>query len=265
MTANITPQSTELARTLPDSWRGGVRLKRAVSWPARDVIALTQTFSGSASRTIVTHAASLIAQVEVLSGAVTFPLTSGTVRAPRRFIMVVPPRSVLPIRFEEATVATVGLGTMADREPRRQPALLEWSTAMPLEWPALSAAPLVAVLDADADVAPAIVAARRLLHDDLAGAAPIRLAARRLGLRADSLSREFVRAYGCPPKQYCTRARMFDAVIALLTGAGILDAALRAGFGDLKRFYDHFRQMLETTPGTYASIKNRQDTARRPK
>lgn len=55
---------------------------------------------------------------------------------------------------------------------------------------------------------------------------------------------------------------MFDAVIVLLTGARILDAALRAGFGDVTRFYTHFRKMLETTPGTYAAIKNRQDDRR---
>lgn len=262
MKSTTEPDASDLTRSLPDSWRGGVRLERAVSWPARNVVALTQTFSGSGSRTIVTHTASLIAQVEVLSGEVAFPLASGTVRAPRRFILVVPPRSVLPIRFDEATLTSVGLGTMAPLEPRQRPALLEWSTDTPLEWPVLSTAPLLATLDADAGVAAAIVAARRLLHEDLAVVAPIRLAARRQGMRADSLSREFARAYGCPPKQYCTKARMFDAVIGLLTGARILDAALRAGFGDLKRFYTHFRQMLETTPGTYASIKNRQDPIR---
>lgn len=257
---NATPKNHE--RSLPDSRRGGLLLKRSVSWPARDVVALTQTFSGNGSRTIVTHRASLIAQVEVLSGEITFPLAAGAIQAPPRFILVVPPRSVLPIAFSEASITSIGLGTTAALEQRTTPALLEWPADTPLEWRVMTAAPEITALEADAAVSPAVAAARHLLHDDLSVAAPIRLAARRRGIRADSLSREFARAYGCPPKQYCTRARMFDAVISLLTGARILDAAFGTGFGDLKRFYAHFRQILQTTPGTYAAIKNRQDASR---
>lgn len=249
-------------RSLPDRCRGGLLLKRAVSWPARDVVALTQTFSGNGSRTVVTHAASLIAQVEVLAGEITFPLAVRTFEAPRRFILVVPPRSVLPIAFHDARIASVGLGTTRDVERRTLPAVLAWPAGTPLDWAAMSEAPTITTLDADADVPAAVVAVRRLLHEHRSAAAPIRLAARLGGMRPDSLSRDFTRAYGCPPKQYCTRARMFDAVIGLLMGARILDAAFSTGFGDLKRFYVHFRQILQTTPGTYATIKNRQDASR---
>ena len=257
----ITPGAVapEHVRTLPERRREGLSLERSVSWPARDVVALTQTFNGDGSRTIVTHNAALIAMVEVRSGTITFPLAAGTVCAPPRFILVVPPRSVLPIAFLDAHVTSVGLGTIAALERHTVPALLEWPKGMPLEWPAMTASPTIATLDADATVPPAVVAVRSSLHDDLSATAPVRLAARRRGIRADSLSRDFARAYGCPPKQYCTRARMFDAVIVLLNGARILDAAFNAGFRDLKRFYTHFRQMLQTTPGTYASVKNRQD------
>jgi AraC-like DNA-binding protein len=73
------------------------------------------------------------------------------------------------------------------------------------------------------------------------------------------LTRAFTLAYGVPPKQYCNRARLFEAVIRLLSGVPIIEVALASGFNDLKRFYAQFRQLVRATPGVYAHVKKRQD------
>jgi AraC-like DNA-binding protein len=79
----------------------------------------------------------------------------------------------------------------------------------------------------------------------------------------ETLARRFADAYRITPKQYCHRARLFDAAILLFDGASVLDAALRAGFNDLTRFYTQFRRLLGGTPGAYARIRQRQDAVAR--
>ena len=61
----------------PDTRRGGVTLRRALLRAGDGLIGLSQTFEGDGLRVIVTHDASLLAVVDVLAGAVAFPLASG--------------------------------------------------------------------------------------------------------------------------------------------------------------------------------------------
>jgi len=114
-------------------------------------------------------------------------------------------------------------------------------------------------LDADAGVAQPIVRARRLLHQLIAHPAPVRTAANSVGICTETISRGFSRAYKLSPKQYCHRARLHEAVLRLIAGSTIIDAAFDAGFCDLKRFYKQFKRLLGVTPGTYTHIKKRQD------
>jgi len=114
-------------------------------------------------------------------------------------------------------------------------------------------------LDADAGVAQPIVQARRLLHHLISHPAPVRTAANSVGICAETISRGFSCAYKLSPKQYCHRARLHEAVLRLIAGATIIDAAFDAGFCDLKRFYNQFKRLLGVTPGAYTHIKKRQD------
>jgi AraC-like DNA-binding protein len=108
-------------------------------------------------------------------------------------------------------------------------------------------------------------AARERLHDLIAHPAPVRATAASLGIHADALTRAFGQVYGVSPKEYCHRARLFEAALLLLTGAAILDVAFDAGFNDLSRFYAQFRRHLGTTPGVYARVGKRQDPAADPR
>lgn len=253
---------TALPLSLAGTRRGQLTVCRQVL-PARDgLIGLRQVFSGSDLRVVVTHEASVVALVQVEAGAVTFPLASGEVAAPRRFLLALPPRGIVPIRFHGASVRSDGI---ADFAPLWSGKAALWPSAlcdMPLSRGAVRALldPAAAtLLDADAAIAPAVVRARALLHDQLALPAPVRVAALRVGLAADTLTRLFSSAYALPPKQYCHRARLFEAVLRLLSGRSILETALAVGFNDVSRFYRQFKRVVCATPGEYAEIRKRQD------
>jgi AraC-like DNA-binding protein len=244
---------------IPPTLRGDLVLERRARRCEDGGVALSHAFRGNGTRVLITNTACLLAKVEVVSGSVSFPLASGLVPAPPRFVLWVPPRTLLPVRFQHATVQSEGLGTF---EPlRRSPdgaALLRWPEGAPLSTELLRCEPL-AQLDADAQLPEAMVRARRLLHESLDQGAPVRGVAAELGLDADALSRAFTRAFGLTPKQYCHRARLFDASLKLLSGATILSAALETGWNDLSRFYAQFRRFLFATPGVYARAGKRQD------
>lgn len=235
--------------------RGEVVIQRSVWRAGPGLIGLRQRFTGDGVRVLVTHDASLLAVVEVLEGRVSFPLPGGEREAPVRFVLSVPPRSVLPIRYHQAVADSDGLG--------RRGAFVEgvpWlgaGTAFALD--AMVQAPRLFALDADAGVPAAVARSRAALHAHLSDVAPVRAAARDVGLAPDSLTRAFAAAYGLSPKQYCTRARLFDAAIGLFCGAPVISAALSAGFNDVSRFYAQFKRLLHSTPARYARAGNRQD------
>ncbi len=246
MSAMAVPAET----AIPATRRGGLLLERSVRF-AGGAVLMRHRFAGDDVRVIVTHEAALRSLVDVRAGALSVPLAGGEVVAPRRFVLAVPPRSVLPIRFHAADVVSDGVGA---------PRALDGHAAAALEAAgddARTHGELLARLDPDAGVAPPIARARAYLHELLDDAAPVQRAAARVGIAPETLTRAFARAYGIAPKQYCHRARLFDAAIRLLEGASVLDAALRAGFNDLTRFYTQFRGLLGSTPGRYARIRRR--------
>jgi AraC-like DNA-binding protein len=228
------------SRDVLSSDRGSVKLSRRVLRDDQGRIRLLQRFEGDGRRVIVTHAAAVTAEVEVERGEVSFPLVGGTVIAPRRFTMFLPPRSVVPIAFSGAILSSDGVASFAS-SARGLPSINEHE------------------LDADRDVTPSVARARALLHDRLADPAPIGAVAREVGLAVETLSRSFAHAYVIAPKEYVHRARLFAAVLHILSGARIVDSAFQSGFADLSRFYQQFRRLLGATPGAYARIKKRQD------
>jgi transcriptional regulator GlxA family with amidase domain len=163
-------------------------------------------------------------------------------------VLAVPPRSVLVMRFEQADVSAKGTGAVGALDGHRVPSI-EQTEAAPSNVP----------LDPDLGVAPVLATARARLHDVIGAPAPVRTVAAAVDLRPETLTRRFAATYGIEPKHYCHRARLFDAAVRLFAGATIVDAALEAGFNDLKRFYVQFRRLLHATPGEYAAIRKRQD------
>lgn len=253
--------------SLPETTRGAITLRRQLLRAEDGLVGLAQVFEGDGVRVIVTHGAWLLALVEVARGDVGFPLARGEVVPPRRFILSLPPRTVLPMRFEAAVVRSEGVASFTDGVLGPKAALLDAGSVeqAPLDLRrarASAGAPLVAALDADVGVAAHVARARRALHGMLARPAPVRDAARGAGVAPETLTRAFEDAYRITPKQYCHRARLFAGALRLLAGKTILEAAFDAGFNDVTRFYTQFRRLLGATPGAYTAIRKRQDARR---
>ena len=243
------------------SWsseRAGVRLERRRVAARDGLVGLEQTFRGNGTRVAVTHHASVVAQVTIRRGALAIGGPGSEIAAPAAFVLVVPPRSVVRMCFHDAVVTSVGV---AGKVPLVGPPSLRSFFAFPLDGPGTASAAagdVLVALDPDADPPHFVVAARAALHRHLGHPAPVRRAARAVNVAPETLARAFQRAYGLGAKEDCHRARLFDAVIALLGGAAIAQSAFDAGFNDLKRFYTQFRRTVGATPGDYA-IKKRQD------
>jgi len=240
---------------IPATRRGRIVLERSVRFE-RGVAMLRQRFVGDDVRVIVTHQGSLRATVEILAGEIAFGV-AGTFTAPSRFVLSVPPRTVLAIHFRGADVISDGAGAPRALDGYQVP------TIEPFTHDVLAPSAPVATFDPDTAIAATLVRARRMLHEHLGDPAPVRRAAAFAGMAPETLTRGFARAYGIAPKQYCHRARLFDAALRLLGGTSVVEAARTAGFNDLSRFYAQFRGLLGTTPGRYARIRNRQDGPKR--
>jgi AraC-like DNA-binding protein len=246
--------------------RGTVSVDRRVLAVSPHQVQLAQRFHGTGDRAVVTHGASVLALVRVEAGALHFVVGQSEHPAPRRFWLVIPPRNIVRMRFCAAKVVSEGLARFAlpvagpPRVVACETGAQPWSPDAAAAAPSL---PATLLLDADDD-APAARGARQLLHQLLAHPAPVRAAARRLGVKSDSLTRSFGRAYGLAPKEYCHRARLFEAVLRLLTGRAIVRVAFDVGFNDLSRFYAQFRRHLGATPGLYTAVGKRQDQDEAP-
>jgi AraC-like DNA-binding protein len=240
--------------------RGGVSIERRLVSAGRGRVSLAQTFRGSGVRAVVTHGASIATEIRVMEGALSFPLAGGEVAGPTRFLLVVPPRSALRMRFAGAWVESVGTAILGAEGGG--PAFLVPGAGL-ADGPEIDPVQPVGAgrieIDADRGVERPLRAARAALHELVTHPAPVRAAARRVGVAPETLTRGFSRAYGLSPKQYCQRARVFEAVLRLLAGEAVIEAGLAAGFADLGRFYAAFRRIVGSTPGVYARIRNRQD------
>jgi AraC-like DNA-binding protein len=240
--------------------RGNIVFERSL-YIADGTVMLRHRFTGNDTRVLITHDGAMRSVVEVRRGRVVMPLASGEVIAPARFVLAVPPRSIVPIRFEHADVVSDGGCATRVLDEHAVPAIEAVAPSSAVRDAIACPGPVVAVLDPDAGVACALARARAALHAAIGEPAPVRFAATAAGLAPETLVRQFSDAYRITPKQYCHRARLFDAAVLLFEGASVLDAALRAGFNDLRRFYVQFRRLLGSTPGEYARIRKRQDAA----
>jgi AraC-like DNA-binding protein len=247
------------------SQRGDLKLRRQIKRRPDGIVGLEQHFRGTALRTLVTHDYAIVSVIHVRRGQLSFPLTSGEIRAPSHLVLVVPKRSVLPMRFTDAEVDSSGIADKAVEG--NSPAARFIATHAEHDHVAAGAgAALIAdrsafALDPDAGVLAYIRRARMLLHENLGLWSPVARLAQEVGVCPETLNRGFQRAYHLGPKTYFDKARLFSSLLLILEGRNIMEAAFSSGFGDLKRFYHQFGEKIGATPGSYARIGNRQDRA----
>lgn len=244
------------------SKRGRLELRRRVVTRSDGLIGLEQEYFGTDIRTVVTQDFLLVTRIEVQRGALSFPLAAGEVMAPKHFLLLIPPRTVLPMKFDDAHVLSSG-AARPDTAWGSASALLPTTGAArtidAATVPAILASPNHVTLEPDGGVPEYARIARVFLHENLSARAPISRAARQAGVRPETLTRTFQAAYHLSPKAYSNKARLFQSVLRLLDGGKISETAFSSGFGDLKRFYAQFSRMIGSTPGEYARVRKRQD------
>jgi AraC-like DNA-binding protein len=94
---------------------------------------------------------------------------------------------------------------------------------------------------------------RALLDAEVAEPLTLAAAGRRLGASPAHLVRCFTRTYGVAPHAYRIGRRIEIAREQLLEGRPAADVALGVGFSDQSHFARHFKRLVGTTPGRYAS------------
>lgn len=247
--------------------RHRLRLQRKVL-PRQDAfIGLEQIFDGNGLRTLVTHDAFVVTCIEIRAGTLSMPLPSGEVLLPARLVLFIPPRCVVPMHFADASVHSTGIaGFDSNRVDRlaflpvdAAPSFADADAILRLQ-----RSPGVCRLEPEGGVPFAIRKARALLHEGLGELRLIQKVARQAGMSTEALGRGFRAAYQLTPRAYCQKARIFHAVLKILSKRSIIESALEAGFADLKRFYVQFRKLHGGTPGAYEKARKRQDTGGTP-
>jgi AraC-like DNA-binding protein len=94
---------------------------------------------------------------------------------------------------------------------------------------------------------------RELLDAHVVEGVTLTAAAAQLGTHPSHLVRSFGREFGIAPHRYLTGRRLDRARRLLLSGLRPADVAVAVGFHDESHLARHFRAMLGTTPGRYAS------------
>jgi AraC-like DNA-binding protein len=94
---------------------------------------------------------------------------------------------------------------------------------------------------------------RDLLEARLVDGITLDEAGRLLGAHPSHLARAFATEFGAPPHRYVTSRRVDLARRLLLDGARPAFVAVKAGFHDQAHLTRHFRKVLGTTPGRFAT------------
>lgn len=107
-------------------------------------------------------------------------------------------------------------------------------------------APGASVTDASADLA---FRAAGMLEENCGSGLTVEEYARRLGCTGRHLRRVFIAEYGVTPVRYLQTCRLLLAKNLLTdTALSVLDAAMAAGFGSLRRFNDLFKNSYNMPP-----------------
>lgn len=97
----------------------------------------------------------------------------------------------------------------------------------------------------------AAVRVKEAIDESYTLSGPLSEIAERLRIAPSTMSRCFRKAYGMAPVSYRHHLRIMDAMMRLLDGETVTDVCQEVGFGDLSRFYRHFRDLTLATPARY--------------
>lgn len=180
------PRGWSLATTR----RGALVIERSLLPAARGVTALQQRFTGTDERVVVTHTAGIVALVNVVRGRLSFTVAGQEWPAPARFVLVIPSRSCVRLRFSDAVVTSDGIGTfrLNDELAHRLPQVRTATANVPIESAALLSGTVLFMMPPDEGVEPKIATVRRLLHEQLGALAPVACVSARVGLSPDVMT-----------------------------------------------------------------------------
>ncbi|MGH9790505.1 MAG: helix-turn-helix domain-containing protein [Candidatus Acidiferrales bacterium] len=241
--------------------RRGLRLRRHVSLIQPGLLRVAQEIAAAGRNSILEVSGPfwICGLVRVFRGGVRYRSGNRLVQPRGRFFgMFLPPYSIAEVELTGSRTFSVGflVEGAAPPDAPRQPVLFEPASDR------LPASPedLLSLLAKSRgfqricrEDCPSPSATRLKGALDRDYAEPLRLGqiAQSLDLSPAFASRTFRKHYGISPSQYRQALRVLESMMRLAQGQPIVDVSLDVGFGDLSRFYRHFRRFVCTPPGRY--------------
>lgn len=213
---------------------------------------------GVVTATFVTCHGWLMEYIEIEAGSLSFQCGGKTVFAPGpKSWVFYPPFSLCrpSLRNLRGKVqGRAGLGPITN-QPLNGPIVFQSDASISDTVPQiLSAAKEVQTVDLNPQASALSIRARQVMAQGYSTRLCMADIAAALGVSSAHLSRQFRRDYGMTPTQYLHQLRLADVPLQLARGAAIADVSLDAGYGDLSRFYKHFRKSTKSSPGRCRKI-----------
>ncbi len=197
--------------------------------------------------------------VRVLRGGVRYRSSNRFVQPCGRFFgMFLPPYSIVEVELIGSRTFSVGFLAEGDVPPDapRQPVLFappsdRLPAAREEVFALLARSRAFQVVCREDGPSPSAKRLKSALDRSYAQPLPLGQIARNLGHSPALASRTFRKGYGASPSQYRQALRVLESMMRLAHGHPIVDVSLDVGFGDLSRFYRHFRRIVCSPPGRY--------------
>lgn len=217
------------------------------------------TVSAAQSAVDVTARYWMYAVVHVERGRVSYLRDDRLVTVPvSRYALYAPRFSIVEVLLEHTRAGSQALASAqvpANDLPREPVVLCD-----PPERPPSSVAEIEALVRSHPDVIrvgrfsaprPSAIRIKQAIDASYTRSQPLADVAQRLRIAPSTMSRCFRRTYGMTPVRYRHRLRIVDGMLRLLEGAAVAEVCQDVGFGDLSRFYRHFRSLTLSSPATY--------------
>ncbi|HZE71963.1 MAG TPA: AraC family transcriptional regulator [Pyrinomonadaceae bacterium] len=222
----------------------------------------TLAIDGPLSATVITCEAWLVELYELKSGDLAFLSGNESIAASTHKLGVLyPPFTITQPRFTNVQGHLVGIAATGS--------LLEEFKSTPILFDlAIAKAPpsVVEILEilrrginrraVPLNPRPSLLALRtkRLIDETYRAHPVIARIAQRLGVTHEHLSRQFKCDFRLSPSAYLHKLRVADAPLRLARGEEIVNVSQEVGYNDLSRFYKHFRNVTDSSPGACKKI-----------
>jgi AraC-like DNA-binding protein len=238
----------------------GLRVRRQASLLEPGLLRIVQEIEVHAQRRAIEVSGPfwVLGLVKICKGAVRYRTAQQAVEPGGRcFGLFLPPYSIVEVELTRSRTFSTGflLRDPLPEMPGEPAVFLVSSTRLPAGREDLLAMLVNArnfqAISPQARPSPAAAQLKQAL--DRCYAQPLKLAliARFLARSPAAASRLFRRSYGLTPSQYRQSLRVLESLMRLAEGQPIVDVAGEVGFGDLSRFYTHFRRIACGSPGPY--------------